>query len=90
MGRSARDVRIHLRGSYTPAPENIGAQLIVRVGEETIDRWPAQADGFIDRWVDIPDRLLQRFTDVTVAIDIAGNTGRPARPRPDCSRYRRR
>ncbi|MGE2735265.1 hypothetical protein [Mycolicibacterium vaccae] len=76
LGRSARDIRIHLQGSYTPAPENIGAQLVVRVGDEVIDRWAAQPDGVIDRWVQLPDRVLQRFTSVDVAMEIAGVTGR--------------
>nr|WP_193046214.1 hypothetical protein [Mycolicibacterium baixiangningiae] len=76
LGRSARGIRVHLMGSYTPVPENIGAQIVVRTGGETIDRWASDADGRIDRWVDIPDRLLQRFTSLEVAVDITGNTGR--------------
>lgn len=76
FGRSTRGVRVHLVGSYTPVPENIGAQLVVRVGAQTIDRWAADSVGTIDRWVDVPDRLLQRFTDLEVAVDITGNTGR--------------
>ncbi|ORB28701.1 hypothetical protein BST38_18540 [Mycolicibacterium parafortuitum] len=76
LGRSAHNVRVHLVGSYTPVPENIGAQVVVRTGGETIDRWVADRDGVIDHWVDIPDRLLQRFTNLEVAVDITGNTGR--------------
>ena len=76
LGRSARHIRVHLIGSYTPVPNTIGAQLVARTGGETIARWPSAADGVIDRWVEIPDRLVQRFTSLEVALDITGDTGR--------------
>lgn len=76
LGRSARDIRVHLVGAYTPVPDNIGAQLVALAGGETIDRWSADANGRIDRWVAIPDRLLQRYTNLNVAVNISGNTGR--------------
>lgn len=76
LGRSARDVRVHLKGSYTPVPDGIGAQLVALTGGETIDRWAADANGQIDRWVQIPDRLLRRYTNLNVAVNITGNTGR--------------
>jgi hypothetical protein len=76
IGRAAHNIRVHLRGSYTPLPQSIGGRLVASVGGETIDRWSVTADGVIDRWVDIPDRLLQRYTNLLVKLDISGNTGR--------------
>lgn len=76
LGRSAHNVRVHLMGSYTPVPDAISARLVAVVGGETIDRWPTDNNGVIDRWVSVPDRLLQRYTNLGVALNIAGNTGR--------------
>lgn len=76
MGRPARNVRVHLMGSYTPIPDSISARLVAVVGGETIDRWPSDSTGVIDRWVSVPDRLLERYTTVGVSLNIAGNTGR--------------
>ena len=76
LGRAAHNIRVHLRGSYTPLPQSIGGRLVASVGGETIDRWPTTADGVVDRWVDVPDRLLQRYTNLLVKLDISGNTGR--------------
>ncbi|OLP01726.1 hypothetical protein BVU76_13495 [Mycolicibacterium porcinum] len=76
FGRTVHDVRIHLQGSYTPLPAGIAGQVVVGIGGQTIDRWSTEANGRIDRWVDVPDRLLQRYTNLDVAIEAAGNTGR--------------
>lgn len=76
LGRTVHGVRVHLQGSYTPLPASIAGQVVVSIGGQTIDRWPADASARIDRWVDVPDRLLQRYTNVEVAIEAAGNTGR--------------
>lgn len=76
LGRSAHNVRVHLLGSYTPVPAAISARLVAVVGGETIDRWPTDNTGVIDHWVTVPDRLLQRYTNLGVALNIAGNTGR--------------
>lgn len=76
LGRSVHGVRMHLQGSYTPLPRDIGAQLVATIGAETIDRWPADAGGVINRWIDVPDRLLHRYTGVAVQLNISGNTGR--------------
>ena len=65
-----------MRGSYTPLPSSVGGQVVAAVGGETIDRWPTDSTGVIDRWVDVPDRVLQRYTNLGVAINISGNTGR--------------
>lgn len=76
LGRSAHNIRVHLMGSYTPVPNSISARLIAIVGNETVDRWPTDNNGVIDRWIDVPDRLLQRYTNLGVALNISGNTGR--------------
>ncbi|MGV0045404.1 hypothetical protein ACRU13_11660 [Mycobacterium colombiense] len=75
FGRSVHSVRVHLQGSYTPTPNNIGGQIAVTVGSETIDHWPTDGHGNIDRWVDVPDRLLQRYTSVDLVLDVASNIG---------------
>lgn len=76
FGRPVHDVRVNLKGSYTPLPTTIGGQLVAIVGDEIVDRWNVDDGGLIDRWVDIPDDLLRRYTSLTVAVDITGNTGR--------------
>lgn len=76
LGRPSHDIRVHLRGAYTPLPSSVGGQLVVAIGGETIDRWPADSSGNIDRWVNIPDRLLQRYINLGVAVNITGDTGR--------------
>jgi hypothetical protein len=75
LGRPVRDVRVHLKGSYTPLPSTVGGQVVVSVGGETIDRWATDSSGAIDRWVNVPQSALQRYTNLSVAVDIAGNTG---------------
>ncbi|WP_237341855.1 hypothetical protein [Williamsia soli] len=75
LGRPAGNIRVNLKGSYTPLPPNYGGQVVVSVGDQVVSRWAAEANGTIDKWVDIPDRLLQRFTDLNVAVDAAGDTG---------------
>ncbi len=76
VGRTAHNVRVHLRGSYTPLPSSLNGQVVVSVGADTVDRWAADPSGSIDRWVDVPDRVLLRYTNLGVAINAAGNTGR--------------
>ncbi|WP_396918842.1 hypothetical protein [Mycolicibacterium sp.] len=76
LGRSVHSVRVHLQGSYTPLPASVAGQVVVSIGGQTIDRWATEPDGRIDRWVDVPDRLLQRYTNLDVAVNAAGNTGR--------------
>ena len=75
FGRSIHDVRVHLLGSYTPTPPNVGGQIAVTIGADTIDHFPTDGHGTIDRWVDVPDRLLQRYTSLDVMMDVAGNIG---------------
>ncbi|MDF2825004.1 MAG: hypothetical protein K0R68_2412, partial [Mycobacterium sp.] len=75
LGRPAHDMRVQLKGSYTPLPDSIGGQLVAQIGGETIDRWAVDSSGTIDRWVTVPDRLLQRYTNLGVALNITGNVG---------------
>jgi hypothetical protein len=75
FGRSVHAMRVHLQGSYTPTPANIGGQIAVTIGADTIDHWPTDGHGTIDRRVDVPDRLLQRYTSLDVVLDVASNIG---------------
>ena len=70
--RPVRDVRVQLKGSYTPLPSTVGGQVVVSVDGETIDQWAADSSGTIDRSVSIPQSELQRHTNLSVAVDIAG------------------
>jgi hypothetical protein len=76
LGRPVRNVRVHLRGNYTPLPSSIAGSVVVAINGETLEQWPTDGAGVIDRWVDVPDRLLQRYTNLGVAINISGDTGR--------------
>jgi len=76
LGRPVRNLRLHLRGTYTVLPPNIGGSVAVAINGETLEQWPTDGGGVIDRWVDIPDRLLERYTNLGVAINISGDTGR--------------
>ncbi len=75
FGHSLRDIQIHLLGSYTPMPRDMGAELTASVGGTVVDRWAAGADGVFDRVVSIPDLLLKRFMSVEVALRSTGNLG---------------
>lgn len=76
LGRPVKDVRVQLKGSYTPLPSSVGGQVVASVGGQSVDRWPIDSSGVIDRWISIPNSALQRYTNLGVAIDISGNTGR--------------
>ncbi|MET0475906.1 MAG: hypothetical protein ABW001_14835 [Mycobacterium sp.] len=76
LGRPVRNVRVHLQGTYTVLPPNVGGSVVVAINGETLAQWPTDGAGVIDRWVDVPDRLLQRYTNLGVAIDITGDVGR--------------
>ncbi|BBX04460.1 membrane protein [Mycolicibacterium moriokaense] len=75
IGHPVRDMRVHLKGSYTPLPSTVGGQVVVSIGDRQIDRWAADSSGAIDRSVDLPQSELRRNTKLSVAVDIAGNTG---------------
>jgi hypothetical protein len=76
LGRSVQGVRVHLQGSYTPLPDGVAGQVTVGVAGEMLDRWATEPSGEIDRWIDVPERLLERYTNLDIAVDAAGNTGR--------------
>jgi hypothetical protein len=76
IGRSVTGVRVHLQGSYTPLPADLAGQVTVSVAGEMLARWATEPSGDIDRWIDVPERLLERYTNLDVAVDAAGNTGR--------------
>jgi hypothetical protein len=76
LGKPVRSMRVHLKGSYTPLPSTVGGQIVTSVGSRTVDRWAVDSSGAIDRWINIPDDALQRYTNLRVAVDIAGETGR--------------
>lgn len=75
FGHPLHGVRLNLIGSYTPVANDMGGEVRVSVGGQTIDRWPADAAGVIDRSIEIPDNLLGRSTTVTVAINTTGFHG---------------
>lgn len=75
FGRPTQGYRIHVLGSHTPVPADIGARMTASVEGEIIDSWSAAGDGGIDHWVDVPDRLIARYTNVVIGIDTSGNTG---------------
>ncbi len=75
LGKPVRDVRVQLKGSYTPLPSTVGGQIVVSADGETIDHWTADSSGTIDRSVSIPQSELQRYTNLSVAVDIAGDVG---------------
>lgn len=81
FGRPVQSYRVHLIGSYTPLSNTFGGQLAISVNGETVDTWPADANGVIDRWVSVPDRLVQRYTNFVVSVNTTGYTGR-------CNDYR--
>lgn len=62
LGRPSQNVRMQLKGTYTP----MGGQIAVSVGDRVIASWPADSSGSYNSWVDIPADLLTRFTEVTV------------------------
>ena len=82
LGRPVRDVRVQLKGSYTPLPAGVGGQVVVSVAGQTVDRWPVDPSGTIDRWVNVPNETLQRYTNLDVAVDITGDTGPCGRFQP--------
>lgn len=82
FGRPTQAFRVHLMGSYTPVPADIGARVTASVYGQIIDTWPVDGNGAIDKWVNIPDRLVARYTELTVQIDTAGHTGRCGEFRP--------
>ncbi|NMN95835.1 hypothetical protein [Antrihabitans stalactiti] len=75
LGRAARNIRVHLIGTYTPLTANAGGSLSVSVGGRTIATWPAEADGVLDRWIDVPAAVLGRVTNLDVAFRAGSDLG---------------
>ncbi|WP_238422279.1 hypothetical protein [Gordonia sp. 'Campus'] len=68
LGRPSKNVRIQVKGAYTP----MGGQIAVAIGPRVIASWPADGSGSYDHWVDIPQDLLTRYTELTVTYNHAG------------------
>lgn len=81
FGRAIGGYRLHLTGSHTPLPADVGGRVTASVDGQIIDSWPITADGTIDHWVDLPDDLVERYTNIVVGIDTSGDMG-------DCDDYR--
>lgn len=75
FGHPVSGVRVHLRGSHTPLPDNVGGELTVSADGRTVERWPVTETGDIDREITIPDDALKRTTTLRLAVDITGTTG---------------
>lgn len=75
FGQSLAGVRVHLLGSYTPLPGDFNGEFTAEIGNEVIDRWPADAQGTIDRSIDIPNQLLGRITMLKIKEQTTGNPG---------------
>ena len=82
FGHPTQGFRVHLTGSYTPVPADLGSRLTASVGGEIIGIWPTDSSGLIDHWVDIPDRLVLRYTNLAVQVETSGDTGRCNEFRP--------
>ena len=75
FGQPLDGLRIHLIGSYTPLPSSLDGEVIARINDDVVDRWPVTAEGAIDRWVTVPNRLVQRVTVLTVGVHTDGDPG---------------
>lgn len=75
FGHPTQGYRVHVVGSHTPVPADIGTRVTASVEGELIDSWPTGGGGIIDHWVDVPDRLIQRFTNLAIGVDTAGAIG---------------
>lgn len=82
FGHATEGFRVHVTGSHTPVPADVGARLTASVNGEIIDSWATGPDSTIDRWVDIPDQLVARYTNLVIGLDTSGNTGRCGEFRP--------
>jgi hypothetical protein len=75
LGQPVHDLRVQLKGSYTPLPSTVGGQVVISADGETIDQFAADPSGRIDRSISIPQSELRRDTELSVAVDIAGDVG---------------
>lgn len=72
FGRPVGDLRLDLKGSYTPLPETEGGLLTVEAGDTLLDSWAAEPRGIIDRAITIPAEVMQRSTELTVTLRTTG------------------
>lgn len=75
FGHPIGNLRVHLRGSYTPIPNDMGGEIVVSAGGQTLDRWTADGAGVIDRAITVPDKLLRRSTTIEVRVRTTGQVG---------------
>ncbi|MCB0925515.1 MAG: hypothetical protein KDB50_13390 [Mycobacterium sp.] len=75
FGHPTQGYRVHVVGSHTPVPADIGARVTASVDGQLVDSWSTGGDGIIDHWVDVPDRLIQRFTNLAIGVDTTGAIG---------------
>lgn len=71
MARPSHNVRVQLRGTFTP-PRGDGGRIVVAVGDRVLDSVPTDATGVFNRWVAIPDDVLARYTELTVTAEYGG------------------
>jgi len=74
IGGRVHDLRLELRGVYTPASAVRTGIVTVAVGGRVIDSWPADSSGVIDRTVVVPDDVLTRVVPVTVSLQTSGDS----------------
>lgn len=74
-GHALRGVSLHLIGSHTPLPNDLGGEVVVSINGQVIDRWAVDPTGTIDRTVAIKDQLLDRSTNVDVRVRTNGDMG---------------
>lgn len=73
FGRAVTDLRLHLRGNYTPVPAStMNGQITITSGTQPVDNWPVEPSGRIDRWVTIPNGALARYIPLTVTFERTG------------------
>ncbi|HEX9833561.1 MAG TPA: hypothetical protein VGA66_10835, partial [Mycobacterium sp.] len=82
FGHSTQGTRVHVMGSHTPVPAEVGARMTASIDDEIFDSWPSGADGNIDHWINVPDRLVARYTNLVVGVDTSGDFGRCTEFRP--------
>lgn len=69
------DVTVDLLGSYSPPPAGHSGLMVVEAGGTVLDSWVADGSGVIDRTVTVPATLLGRYTEVSVGMQTAGESG---------------
>ena len=76
FGHPLGGIRVHLIGSHTPVPADLGGEVVASVDGQAVDRWVAESTGAIDRTLVIPDRLVKRVTNLSVKLLTSASSGR--------------